>query len=272
MANHLTRIVVGMVLLAIPAAAWAQDAPRGGVALVPVDPTENVKALVLLESRRQDDARKAEALRQDGLREASDKYNAAAIGSIKALFDAEVKNTQVIIALRSDADEKLRIAESKRIDAIRAVDVNAVAVASQKADQQANTLAASVTSSAEALRKSQADSAERLANQITTTAATQLQNQQQQFAGVTALISGLSTRITTLEQAGATLSGKAGVDNPAFTALLAEVKALREAQREGAGKSEGISSTVAILMSALGLLLVMLGIGVTALVRRAPAK
>lgn len=221
------------------------------------DPTENVKALVILEARR-----------QDGLREASDKFNAAAIASIKALFDTEIRNTKDVMALRAESDEKLRIAESKRIDAIRAVDVNAVAVASQKADQQANTLAASVTSSAEALRKSQADSAERLANQITTTAATQLQNQQQQFAGVTSLITGLSTRITTLEQSGAEGKGKAGVSDPAYQAMLAEVKKLSDAQTASLGKSEGVSVSVAMMMGIIGLLIAMTGIIVTVLLRR----
>lgn len=77
-----------------------------------IDPTQNVKELVALEMRRQDDLRDAEARRVDDLME-----------------------------LRADYDAQLRIAEAKRIDAIRAVDVNAVSVASERANQQASVLA-----------------------------------------------------------------------------------------------------------------------------------
>lgn len=277
MANHLTRIAIGLVLLAIPSLAYAQGtgvpppvAPAASAVITPIDPTKNVLDLVSAAILRQDDLRKAEAVRQDALREASDKFNAFSIASIKTLFDVEVKNTKEIVALRAEADERLRIAESKRIDAIRLVDVNAVAVASQKADQQATTLAAQVSSVAEALRKSQADSADRLAALVQTTATTAAAAQQQQFANVTTQVTGLSTRITTLEQAQSEGKGKALAADPGYQAMLAEVKALRDAAQAGAGKSEGISGTLAALMSIGGLLVVILGIGVSIMLRRAP--
>ena len=75
-----------------------------------VDPTENVKALT-----------EAANLRQDDLRAASDKFN-----------HAEIEHVKEILALTTSYKEKLTIAEAKRIDAIRAVDVNAVAIASEK--------------------------------------------------------------------------------------------------------------------------------------------
>ena len=94
-----------------------------------IDPTENVKALT-----------EAANLRQDDLRAASDKYNHAAIEHVKE-----------ILALTTSYKEKLTIAEAKRIDAIRSVDVNAVAIASEKASAAASLLANSVTSSAKSL-------------------------------------------------------------------------------------------------------------------------
>jgi hypothetical protein len=54
--------------------------------------------------------------------------------------------------LRAEYDEKLRRAESARIDAIRAVDVGAVNQAAEVARVAATSLAAAVQASAEALR------------------------------------------------------------------------------------------------------------------------
>lgn len=88
-----------------------------------VDPTKNVLDLV-----------SAAIARQDDLRDVTEKY------------------TEKIASLRSYYDDKLREAESKRIDAIRAVDVGNVQRAAEVQATQAATLAAQVTASAEALR------------------------------------------------------------------------------------------------------------------------
>jgi uncharacterized membrane protein len=55
--------------------------------------------------------------------------------------------------------KELRAAEAKRIDAIRAVDVLSVQQAASVADMRANTLAATVVTSAEALRTQVQDAA-----------------------------------------------------------------------------------------------------------------
>ena len=65
---------------------------------------------------------------------------------------AEQRRVNEQMVLRADYEEKLRVAESKRIDAIRAVDVNAVSIANDRATQQASVLAAQVSASADALR------------------------------------------------------------------------------------------------------------------------
>lgn len=88
-----------------------------------VDPTQNVLDLVNAAIRRQDDLR---AQAQDHIRE--------------------------VVALRADYEEKLRTAETARIDAIRAVDVGAVNRAAEVSTQQAQTLATQVATSAETLR------------------------------------------------------------------------------------------------------------------------
>jgi hypothetical protein len=216
--------IVAGALFSVPALAQAVQER-----IAVVDPTENVKALVLLEAKRQDE-----------LRQASDKFNAASIANGIQTFQIQHRDLQEIITLRSDYDEKLRAAEKGRIDAIRLVDVNAVAVASQKADQQATTLAKQVTDSAEALRKSAADSADRLAALVTSTAAAASTAQQQQFTQVNTQIQQLSTRITTLEQSGAGI----------------------------AGKGEGVNTVMAILAAVAGLVIGLLAIGVPLLIRR----
>jgi CHAT domain-containing protein len=88
-----------------------------------VDPTKNVLREVDQAIRRQDDLRELDAAH---LRE--------------------------MVALRADYDEKLRRAETARIDAIRAVDVGAVNRAAEVSAQQATTLAVQVAQSAETLR------------------------------------------------------------------------------------------------------------------------
>jgi hypothetical protein len=91
---------------------------------VPVaDPTANVLDLVNAAIRRQDDLRGLEA-----------------------------QHLRELANLRAHYDERLRAAETARIDAIRAVDVGAVNRAAEVSATQAQTLATQVTVSAETLR------------------------------------------------------------------------------------------------------------------------
>ena len=88
-----------------------------------VDPTQNVLDLVEAAIQRQDDLRNKDS------------------EHLKEMMD-----------LRAQYDEKLRNAETARIDAIRAVDQGNVTRASEVAAAQANTLATQLQTSAEALR------------------------------------------------------------------------------------------------------------------------
>jgi len=102
-----------------------------------IDPTENVTALVKAGLERQDELRKQES------------------AHIHELLD-----------LRAAYDAQLRVAESRRIDAIRAVDVAAVAQAAQVSATQATILATQVSASAETLRTTVAASALSSANAL----------------------------------------------------------------------------------------------------------
>jgi hypothetical protein len=95
------------------------DASGGPV----IDPTKNVLDLVAAAIARQDDLR---AMESDHLRE--------------------------VMKMRADYDQRLREAETARIDAIRAVDVGAVNRAAEVAATQAQTLATQVATVAEAMR------------------------------------------------------------------------------------------------------------------------
>jgi hypothetical protein len=114
-----------------------------------IDPTENVMNLVEASVKRLDDLRALEAKHQE------------ATTSLVALHERETSD------LRSYFGKELREAESKRIDAIRAVDVAAVQRAAEVADLRATTLAAQVVQSAEALRVQVAAVAQASATELT---------------------------------------------------------------------------------------------------------
>jgi hypothetical protein len=99
-----------------------------------IDPTKNVLDLVAAETRRQDDLRE---LTEAGVR--------------RALESATLHLTE-LSTLRADYEDKLRAAETSRIDAIRQVDVGNVQRAAEVQATQASALAAQVVASAEALR------------------------------------------------------------------------------------------------------------------------
>ena len=93
--------------------------------------------------------------------------------------------------MRSDYEGQLRAAEAKRIDAIRLVDVGAAATLAQRTTEQATALATVVTQSAEVLRNQVSRAAEDTRALVATTAATALQNQQQQFQAITTRLAAL---------------------------------------------------------------------------------
>jgi hypothetical protein len=168
--------------------------------------------------------------------------------------------------LRAEYADRLAVAEAKRIDAIRAVDVNAVAVANQRTSEQATALQTQTTASAEVLRNQVARSAEDLRALVATTASTQLANQQQQFAGVSAQISTLSARITTLEQAGSEGRGKATFQDPAIVALTAQVAAIASKQISATGSGEGQGALLGYIVGVLGVIFGLIGATATIII------
>lgn len=140
------------------------------------DPSENVKALQEASNKRQDDLRKA-----------SDRLVSVQLLYVEKIAELRAEHQKELSA----AAEKLSIAEAKRIDAIRAVDVNAVAVANEKQTAQAAVLATQVVQSAEALR-----------NLVAATATT-IAEQQRMASGQ------INERLTLLERSKYEIGGKA---------------------------------------------------------------
>jgi F0F1-type ATP synthase membrane subunit b/b' len=171
-----------------------------------IDPTANVLILVDAAVKRLDDLRAAENRR------------------IEELLALETLRTKEVAQLHASYTEKLALAESKRIDAIRSVDVAAVAIASDKAAQQATVLARAVETSAENLR-----------------------------TNLTTLSNELIKRISTLEQSSYTGAGKSAVSDPMLVTLVDEMRSLRTSRDTGTGKSEGSSAVWGIIAAVIGL-------------------
>jgi hypothetical protein len=107
----------------------------------PIDPTENVMALVAGQVKRADDLMAAyQKLAEERDRRQDD------------LRATEAMHVKEIARLRAQFEEALREKETQRIDAIRAVDVQAVQRAAEVSAVQATTLATQVQASAETLR------------------------------------------------------------------------------------------------------------------------
>ena len=106
-----------------------------------VDPTKNVMALVASQVKRTDD-----------LMAANEQLAEARIRRQDDLRASEARHIQELATLRSEFEEALREKETQRIDAIRAVDVQAVQRAAEVSAVQATTLATQVQASAETLR------------------------------------------------------------------------------------------------------------------------
>lgn len=139
-----------------------------------MDPTENVREMIDRAVSRMDDLRVLESSRID------------------QKIESERVRVNEQLSLRAEYNVQLSIAEAKRIDAIRAVDVNAVSVANERATAQAAVLANQVAASAETLRAL-----------VAATAATQAQQ-------LTQLTAQLTDRLTSLEKSQYESKGSSG--------------------------------------------------------------
>jgi hypothetical protein len=194
-----------------------------------VDPTRNVLDLVGAAVKRLDDLRETDA-------RASSSLSDLALKRLDDLRAAESRRVDEELKMRSDFDEKLSLAEASRINAIRAVDVNAVAVASERATQQATVLANQVTASADNLRTLVATSAATLA--------------EQQRNSTTQI----NDRLSALEKTQYESKGRSNVADPQLERNNALLEKLVNEQAAGGGRSESISNIWTVGVAGAGLL------------------
>jgi len=197
-------------------------AAGGSSGIPPIDPSENVKALTDAAVRRLDDMA---ALRE--------KLTNAQIKSLKSEMDWQDK----IANLREKHNKAMRHNEADRVDKIRSVDVaNAAATAAQLLSA-VNTLATTAQTTAEVLR-----------NQVAATA-TAVANQTERA------LNPINDRIALLEKAVNQNAGRSGMADPMITGLSEDMKAVVQALAKGTGKSEGFSTSWAILVAVILMLI-----------------
>jgi hypothetical protein len=121
------------------------------------DPTKNVLDLVEAAVKRIDDLMGAQAEVID-----------SKIDRLEAIQEAESRHLQDMAALRTNFESGMRDKETERLDAIRAVDVQAVQRAAEVAEIRATALASQVAAAAEANRASVAATAAALESKLTT--------------------------------------------------------------------------------------------------------
>jgi len=205
----------------------AVDSFGGGV----VDPTANVIALSA-----------ASNLRQDDLREETNKRIDTELACVKELSQLRSAHLAQLAELRAEHAKEIRDSETNRLNAIRQVDVLAVNTAADRALAAIQTLAATTTANADTLRAMVASTASTIATQTTAT------------------VQAITERLAALEKSSYEGKGKQAVADPMLTEMVAELKALRVSQNLTAGKAEGLSAGWGLLLGAVGLISTLLAI------------
>lgn len=166
-----------------------------------IDPTENVIALTEAANRRQDD-----------LRAASERFQAAQIAHLNATMQ-----------LRGDHAKEIRRLETERVNAIRQVDVTAVKTEADRALAAIQTLAATTATNADNLRTALTNTATTIAKQTADT------------------VGEITTRIAALEKSSYEGLGKSRVADPQMAEFMADMRKLILSQGAGQAKSEAKS-------------------------------
>lgn len=186
------------------------------------DPTANTRALIGDAVQRLDDLAKAETRR------------------VNELMAAETRRVNEQADLRALYDSRLDVAETNRLNALRAGDENSRAIDREKAAAQASVLATAVTTTADTLRALVASKADDQAKQL---------DQR---------IGPILDKLTALEQAQFTGVGERRATDPLQTQLAEDVRALLRSREKSEGRA-GISvPMLAMIATFVGGLVVFL--------------
>jgi hypothetical protein len=216
----------------------------------PVDPTQNVIALVDAEKTHNEDLRilydrihASELLTVDAKLAHQAEVSRLRSEYEQRLSDCKSDCQTQVATLRAEQSREMNEAEANRLNSIRQVDVLAVNTAADRAAAAVNALAVTTAANAENLRTA-----------LNTTAATIAA----QLAGTVATI---SERITGLERSSYEGKGRSAMQDPAMAELMIEMKAFSKAQSTGTGKSEGLGLAGQIVLGAVTFIVAMVAIG-----------
>lgn len=188
------------------------------------DPTANVLALVGAANRRQDDLRYETNRRID-----------TALACVKEVSDLKAAHVKEMGEVRATHADAMAIAESKRLDAVRAIDVLNGSTAAERSQVAVQVLATKTATDAENSRAALTAAAATIANQSAINFAADRE------------------RIAALEKSSYEGAGKSKVADPALEALLAEVRRLSGVQQGGAGRSEGMQYFITMGLAIAGI-------------------
>jgi hypothetical protein len=160
--------------------------------------------------------------------------------ALKELTEVKVQHVEETQRLHVMYQEKLTLAEAKRIDAILSANVSAQQTDRERASAQAQVLANQVASSAETLRLLVASTA-------TAQAASQSQTTGQ-----------LNDRISQLEKAQYTTVGKAAVADPMLATLVQKMEIVISTLSKTEGKGIGSNALWGYIVGGAGLLAIVL--------------
>ena len=166
-------------------------------------------------------------------------------GAIKRLDDLRASEVRMInekIDLHIEYIEKLSLAESKRLDAIRSVDVGTVAIASERAAAAtATVLASQVSQSAETLRTLVASTAASVA------------------ANLSQVSAQLTDRLALLEKKQYENQGKSSVTDPQLDALLKKMDTVIESRATNTGQGMGRKEMYGWIVGGIMTLITIIG-------------
>jgi hypothetical protein len=242
------------------------DAAGGPV----IDPSENVAALVVAESKRHDDLRLA-------AKELSDTKHSHQrdISSLRAAHQGQISE------IREIHQKDLAKAESGRLDSIRQVDREEVVKTAVAANTAIQTLAKQTTELQQTLAKQVTDTA---AAQETRSSAQYNDTNKRLSAVELALSEGkgkqqmadpamdrMAAMVEKLVTSQAEGTGRKQVTDPAIERMALTVEKLASLQDKGAGRSEGLSDTWKMVIAAIGLLTALNALGLFDSLKNAPS-
>jgi hypothetical protein len=246
-----------VLVLLVSTSAFAQPVPnnerRPGIAVDAtggqvIDPTKNVLDLVAAAIARQDDLRKAQSELFEAKTEAANNINKLRSSYDKELLKAAVDRLDSEAKLRAEFQAAINATEKDRVNAIRSVDVGAVAIATERANATANALAKTVQDTALVQSSQVGKAADDLRALVKTTADEQSRNLQQQFSGIQSQFLAIGTRLTALEQLGAEGVGKQKFQDPATTILMQKVDQLSQTRDSNIGGGVMLASIIGFIM------------------------